>query len=137
LLDGRFNGVADLCYVNGVVDLIKTHHTAISLAISVRDVPYSSYCVYVYYTTIPADNDLGNPEIHTFGLSVNGSTPLIVSRPRAWLNDFYRYESETRSGNYQVFDDLSGDLTIRATPDGPGPLHDKFIAGFQIIQTPQ
>ena len=28
-------------------------------------------------------------------------------------------------------------ITIAATPDGPGPRHDKFITGFQIVETSQ
>jgi hypothetical protein len=132
LMDGRFNGVIDVAYNNGIA-IPKSHQTA-DLEIRVRGLPYSHYRVCVYYTTIPAANDHSNPEMHTFGLSVNGCKPLIVCRPRTELNDFYQYESESRSGNYQLFEGLSGDLTIAATTDGPGPLHDKFIAGFQIIE---
>jgi hypothetical protein len=127
LLDGVFNGVVEP----------ETAKTPVALTIGVSGVPFKHYRVYVYYSTRQATGDVLNPLMHTFGLSVNGSKPLIVSRPKYWLNDFYRYQSETRSGNYQVFENLSGDLTIGATPDGPGPLHDKFIAGFQIVETQQ
>jgi hypothetical protein len=130
LLDGVFNGVVER-------NTQTTVRTPVTLTIGVSGVPYHRYRVYVYYSTRPASDDVLNPLMHTFGLSINGSKPLIVSRPKFWLNDFYRYQSETQSGNYQVFENLSGDLTIRATPDGPGPLHDKFIAGFQIVETSQ
>ena len=98
---------------------------------SLRALPRRTFII-----AMPAERRSGNQR-HTFGLSVNGSKPLIVSRHPSQLNDFYRYKSETWSGNYQVFDGLSGDLTIAATPAGPGPLHDKFIAGFQIVETSQ
>ena len=136
LMDGRFNGVVDVTVTNGVLD-VNAPRTPVSLMITVHNIPYPNYRVYVYYSTTPACNDPGNGYMHTFGLSVNGRKPVVISRPKAWLNDFYRYESETRSGNYRAFDGLVGDLTIHATEDGPGPLHDKFIAGFQIVETSQ
>jgi hypothetical protein len=137
LMDGFFNGVVEPEAGDDATNVAKAVRTSVSLTIGVSGVPYQHYRVFVYYSTRPATDDPTNPLMHTFGLSVNGSKPLIVSRPKYWLNDFYRYQSDTRSGNYQVFENLSGDLTIGATPDGPGPLHDKFITGFQIVETQQ
>lgn len=124
LFDGHFNGVS--ADAQGRL----TPDDQVSLAIHVHGIPYSRYRVYVYYWIVPSDD----PKLmHTFGLSVNGSDPLVISRSRSWLNDFYRYQSEVRPGNYEVFENLSGDLQITATPDGPGPHHNLFIAGFQIV----
>jgi hypothetical protein len=101
-----------------------------TLKISVTNVPYARYRVYVYYWSEPTQDPAN---LHTFGLSINGSKPTIISRPRTPLYHFSRYRDETESGNYQVFDGLSGSLSVVATPDGPAKHHELFICGMQIV----
>ena len=127
LLDGRFNGVVDLTHEDpGFAPHRRRRHSlpALPRVRLLRDAAAA---------TIHA-------EMHTFGLSVNGSKPLIVSRHRSQLNDFYRYKSETWSGNYQVFDGLSGDLTIAATPGrsraAPRQVHRRFSDCRNVPITP-
>jgi hypothetical protein len=104
-----------------------------SLKIVVSNVPYTRYRAYVYYWSEPT-KDPAN--LHTFGLAINGSKPAIISRPRTPLYHFARYQNETASGNYQVFNGLSGSLNVAATPIGPGKYHELFICGLQIVDTP-
>ena len=104
-----------------------------SLKIVVSNVPYTRYRVYVYYWLAPSPDPA---HLHTFGLSLNGGKPTIIGRSRVPLYHFSRYRDETACGNYQVFDGLSGDLSVVATPAGPGKYHNLFIAGLQIAETP-
>ena len=103
------------------------HYTP--LTISVGNIPYASYRVYLYYWMDP----FPNPDVHTFTVAINGGPAITIGRPRYWLNDFYRYQSVSESGNYQVFDRLSGDLTVTALPRGDARYHTLFIAGVQIV----
>ena len=105
-------------------------HADVDLAIQVRGIPFTKYRAYIYYWMTPEDSEKSP---HTFQLSVNGSSPIAIGRPRYELNDFYRYQSFEKPGNYQVFEGLSGDLTILALPGNGSEQHTLFIAGLQIV----
>ena len=103
------------------------------LSIRVTGIPFTRYRVYVYYYLPPT----GKPkDVHTFGLSVNGGRQIIVRCSPYVFNGFYRYRGESNSGNFAVFDDLAGDLTVAGSTAGDGKYHALFIAGLQIVETP-
>jgi hypothetical protein len=105
---------------------------AATLKIRVKNVPFAHYRVYVYYWTEPSSDPA---HLHTFGLSLNGSEPTIIGRSRTPLYHFVQYQNQSTSGNYQVFDGLSGDLSVVATPIGPAKYHELFLCGMQIVGT--
>jgi len=104
-----------------------------ALTIVMSNVPYARYRLYMYYWLAPSPDPA---HLHTFGLSINGCKPTIIGRSRTPLYHFHRYENEAMCGNYQVFDGLSGDLSVVATPIGSAKYHHMFVAGLQIVETP-
>ena len=105
------------------------------LKIRISGVPYRKYRIVVYYWIGRQSDD------HKFHLSVNGSREYEIHRPNRGssenINSFVRWSGPQRdqAGNYQLFENLSGDAVVTARLGEWNRSHRSwFICGLQIVE---
>ena len=119
-----------------VVGQVKVVKEAVEpLEISLKEIPYKKYDIYVYYW------QGRNNDKHVFTLQANNGPKFIVERhsrdSSASEFQFFRWQGEgkDRSGNYLVFEGLKGpNSKIKAgMPDRTDVHRQWHISGIQII----